>query len=219
MDYYRALDALLLPERCVLCRRRASVDVWCAACAAMMVPAHGCCYRCAGLRQAGHACWPDDAPVTATTTALLDSGPLRRSLATAAHHGAVRSWRAFAGLLARQYLVRDGAPTLVCAVPLTRRAQRIQPCNQRQLLAATFAALLALPMGPTFTLNRQRRQATHGNEAQVLHGWHIVLVTDVIFTGQSVWEAAQLLRAAGSKSVDVAAVTRRGEASLGLLNS
>lgn len=215
MDYRPILDALLLPERCLLCRRRASVEVWCAFCAVMMVPAHSRCYRCAGPRQLGHACWPDGASVTSTTTVFIDSQPLRRSLATATRNAAVRSWQALGATLARQYVTRDDAQTLVCAVPLTPRQQRSQPLDQRQLLAATFAQIHSFALGPSLTLQVKRRQQRAAKNSARLIGCHVVLVTDVLHTGESVWQAAQALSAAGSKSIDVVAVTRRGDEPLG----
>lgn len=217
MDCRHICDALLLPRRCVLCRRRAFVDVWCAECVKMMTPAHDRCYRCAGPRQTGHACWSPAAPIDSTTTVFLDSGPLRRSLATATRHAATESWRALAAILARQYLQREGAATFVYAVPLTRRAQRTQACDQRKLLATTLAALLSLPMGPSLPCDFRRHQTTKKTGVHRLSGCHVVLVTDVIHTGQSVWQAAQLFRDQASKSVDVLAVTRRGEEPLGPL--
>ncbi|MEX2532627.1 MAG: phosphoribosyltransferase [Nitriliruptoraceae bacterium] len=183
----------------------------------MMAPAHRRCYRCAGSRQAGHACWSTTAPIDSTTTVFLDSGPLRRSLATATRYAAADSWRALAAMLARQYLLREGSETFVYAVPLARRAQRTQACDQRKLLATTFAALLTLPVGPTLPYRLRRHQTTGRTGAKRLSGCHVVLVTDVIHTGQSVWAAAQLFRDEASKSIDVVAITRRGEEPLGPL--
>lgn len=215
MAITRALDALLLPERCVLCRRRAFVDVWCAACAAMIVPANGRCYRCGGSPQHGHACWPPGAPVDSTTIALIDSGPLRRTLRTAARYGVTASWQAFGVALARKYLLRDGAPTVVCAIPLPLAQQRKQPHDQRTLLAATFAHTLSLPLGPALSRRVRSRQIMRSAVVPTRIDCHVVLVTDVLHTGSSVWAAAEQFREAGSKRVDVVAVTRRGEQPLG----
>lgn len=114
-----------------------------------------------------------------------------------------------AQVLARRYVIRDQLPTLVCAVPLSPRAARTQPIDQRLRLADTFALAAGLHRGPRFTVHRRAR----ANRAlpTVLSDTAVVLVTDVIGDDAMAMRAVDRLERAGVFLVDVAALTRIGD--------
>jgi len=99
-------------------------------------------------------------------------------------------------------------------VRLTRRTERAQALNPRQLLARTFATDLGLAQGPPMTVTRRRRPLG-ATVSSAWAGYHVVLVTDLIETGRDLSQAAELVRAHGCTGVDVVAVTRHGDYALG----
>jgi predicted amidophosphoribosyltransferase len=217
MPIHPAFDALILPRRCVLCRRRADVPVWCAACTQAIAVAASACYRCGGHSLTQHACWPPGTPIAATTTAYSDSLALRRTLHTAAKHDVHDVWESFGATLARRYVIRIAPHTIVFATPSRKASRRAQQDVHCQRLARAFATSCGLPLGPQ--LIPKRRPARHDPTTQqsLVEGRHVVLVTDMFATGVALWNTAQWLKANGSRTVDVVAVMRQGDHPLGRL--
>lgn len=211
MNLLPVFDAFFAPSRCVLCRKRIATGDWCEPCAAATKTSAKTCYRCGSARQTHHACWPDGSAVGATVVAYDDSLGLRRVLTSAVRHGVQSVFEDAARLLASRYMVREGRPTVVCAVPLAKRAARTQPFNQRAVLAKTFADTADLARGPTLTV--ANRQASGRHDETVFDGTHVVLVTDVI-GDEALSAAVRLCDAHNVRRVDVVAVVRYGDDSL-----
>ena len=211
MNLLPLFDAFFAPSRCVLCRKRIATGDWCEPCAAATKTSAKTCYRCGSARQTHHACWPDGSAVGATVVAYDDSLGLRRVLTAAVRHGVQSVFDDAARLLASRYLVRESRPTVVCAVPLAKRALRTQSFDQRAVLAKMFAQSANLAVGPR--LSRTKSQANYRPDSLALDDKFVVLVTDVI-GDEALSAAVRFCDAHNVRRVDVVAVVRYGDDSL-----
>ena len=162
---------------------------------------------------------------TYSRSAALYEGPVREALhalkfsgktALAAPLGDLLLTACAAGLPA--------APDLVVPVPLHRARERERGFNQAVLLGRRLARGLAVPFGgralrrvrstrPQAELSAvERRANVRGafmvRPAAALRGRHVLLVDDVLTTGATVSECAQVVLAAGAASVGVLTVAR-----------
>ncbi len=118
----------------------------------------------------------------------------------------------------------------VCFVPVSQQRLRQRGFNQAQVLAATVARGLELPLLTLFAhsghqthqlgLNRQQRRANLRRQFRLLPGLivpqQLLLIDDVITTGATVNQLCRLLRHAGVKQIEVwtlaiTAANRRGQ--------
>jgi ComF family protein len=184
--------------RCPLCRRRAALE-------------EGCCAAC---REGLFEPWGD------REHAFLGVYQGRLELAVEAYkfRSATRLTELFAPALAAVVAERGWGLELVCAVPLHASRERGRGFNQAELLARAVAAHLKLPYRAVLARTRKtRQQAKLGGEARFqnvqgafvchpLRSERVLLVDDVVTSGATTLACTQALRAAGARSVRVAAV-------------
>lgn len=112
-------------------------------------------------------------------------------------------------------------------VPLSRRRLRTRGYDQARLLAEAVAARKGWPCVPTIEKTRhtraqsglRRREARRANAAgayrvtaeESVKGKDLLLVDDIVTTGETLMECARMLRSAGAKSVTALTVARRKE--------
>jgi ComF family protein len=118
----------------------------------------------------------------------------------------------------------------VCFVPVSQQRLRQRGFNQAQVLAATVARGLQLPLLTLFAhsghqthqlgLNRQQRRANLRRQFRLLPDLalplQLLLIDDVITTGATVNQLCRLLRRAGVQQIEVwtlaiTAASRRGQ--------
>jgi len=133
---------------------------------------------------------------------------------------------------ASQHYQQQAAVTAqaVCFVPVSPQRLRQRGFNQAQVLAATVARCLQLPLLTLFAhsghqthqlgLNRQQRRANLRRQFRLLPDLslpaQLLLVDDVITTGATVNQLCRLLRRAGVQQIEVwtlaiTAANRRGQ--------
>lgn len=131
-----------------------------------------------------------------------------------------------------QHYLQQGPVTAqaVCFVPVSQQRLRQRGFNQAQVLAATVARSLQLPLLTLFAhsghqthqlgLNRQQRRANLRRQFHLLPDLalppQLLLIDDVITTGATVNQLCRLLRRAGVQQIDVwtlaiTAASRRGQ--------
>jgi ComF family protein len=131
--------------------------------------------------------------------------------------------RVLGELLARYLKKRgDSLPEIIIPVPLGTRRYRERGYNQARELALPIHRALGLPLRSDLivrqretleqaTLDRKRRRKNiRGAFALIgtLQARHVAIVDDVVTTGSTVTEIANLLRKAGAQRVEVWAVAR-----------
>ena len=126
--------------------------------------------------------------------------------------------RPFARLMARCLEGRpEGRPDLICWAPLSRERLRERGFDQAELLAREVGRLLSVPVRPVLEKVRDtapqsgledlsaRRANARGAYALLpgadLTGLRVVLVDDVVTSGSTLGECAELLRRSGAESV------------------
>ena len=220
---------LLWPPACGACGR--GLDAipklgLCAACADGLEPNLGRrCSRCDVPSADGGVCGDcQDQPrgFAQLRAPWLYLGALTRLVAATKYRGRDDLVGAQARLIwhdpAARALVRAGA--VLVPVPLGRRRARHRGFNQSATLARQLARLSGVPVHhalqrcrETLPQSRLRVAQRSANVQQVfvcrnLHAAHVVLVDDVVTSGETVHQAALALRAAGALGVYVVALAR-----------
>lgn len=102
---------------------------------------------------------------------------------------------------------------VVTAVPMTRKAQRRRGYNQAELVANDFAARVNIPYGaivhkvketvPQEKLGAKERSANLEGafRADECKGQRVLIIDDVLTTGQTIHEVARALKKAGARRV------------------
>lgn len=131
--------------------------------------------------------------------------------------------RQLATLAARRLELGSGPlPDAIAAIPLGERRRRQRGYNQAEVVAATFAAPVSLPLVRGLVRQRETApQASRGEHARRANvagafGWHgseldgaaLWLVDDVLTTGATAEAAASVLRSAGARRVDALVIAR-----------
>ncbi len=228
----RPLAALLFPAHCRLCRAPVSGDPdlcpgclhdlpWleaaCAQCARPLVQAHGpaLCGDC-----------QRHTPAFDAATALLHYQPPTDYLVQRFKFaGELALAPLLAGLLATKIAARPSTlPGLLIPVPLHPSRLRERGFNQATELARVLARRLGLSVGhrlckrvkrtePQSTLPVKQRRANLRNAFTLtsrLTAGHIAIVDDVMTSGHTSEELAQVLKQAGARRVEVWVIARAG---------
>lgn len=225
----RLLDAVL-PPRCLLCGVQAiEVRGLCAACHADMPRNRCCCLRCA---------LPLEHPAAECGTCLRHEPPFTRAWAPFRYAHPLDMLEArfkfrrdlAAGRVLSELMIQaarsDQPPVLperLYCVPLHSARLRERGYNQTLELARPLAQALGLPLDHQSLIRVRSTQAQTGLDAsQRRHNLqaafamapdavlpdHVAILDDVMTTGATLRECAQVLRRAGVARVDVWALAR-----------
>jgi predicted amidophosphoribosyltransferase len=208
------MRALLLPSRCLACRRRADMP-WCEVCATEVRRLPAGCERCAAPGRSGHGCWPFDAPIDATVSDYAYEGPVAAAILTAKDGGARRGWGPLAAPLAARLAGEDhavDAVTWVTSVPARVRERGI---DHARAIAQVVAPGLGAPLVRLLEVLPGRAHAERYRATVELPGTAVALVDDVLTTGVTAWRAAAALRDAGADRVVLVTLARAGGHPLG----
>lgn len=223
----RRLSAVLLAPRCLVCSEagHAGLDL-CTDCIAALPWNRDACRQCGlPLRAESADCLPcaEGAPPYAVTQAVLRYDfPIDRLLPRFKFHGDLAAGAVLAELMhwALDPLER---PQLLIPVPLHRARLRQRGYDQALELARALSRECGLPLcadrlfrrratHPQTELGAAARQenvrAAFGLRAGAPLPAHVALVDDVMTTGATVSECAEVLLASGVERVDVWAIAR-----------
>lgn len=225
----RALVDLLVPSLCDGCGARARPP-WCDACeaAAQRQRPADPCPRCAGAAGPGHACWSAAVPIEATTALSTWSGTVARAVL----HAKLAGRREVLSALGRRVAALvPTTPEVVVPVPTDRRRARRRGLDHTRVLATAVAAELAVPVVSALRtglrLPDRGAAATQGHgplpvgavrttaAAHRVTGRAVLVVDDVVTTGETLAAAVAALHAVGAASCAAAVVARAGAHPLG----
>ncbi|MFN2558010.1 MAG: ComF family protein [Nitriliruptorales bacterium] len=228
MPLFDALLALLAPERCVACGRRATPP-WCDPCsaAADRLRAGAGCPRCGG-RSAPHPCWRRDVAIVRTVVAFHYSGPVAAAVVAGKARGAWAAWELLGRHLAAAVVAaQDVDVEVVTWVPPDERRQRDRGFDHAGCLAGPVAAELGVPLRRLLVARPGRPdQARLPPRARMalpddaftavgaLPGRSVLLVDDVLTTGATARAAARTLVGAGAAPIRLAVLARAGDHAL-----
>jgi ComF family protein len=211
MRVFTALWEVLFPyiPRCVVCGTEKDVSAYlCPSCAVEMDTLRMGQTNAAG--KSAHAAYGYDGPAARIVQSYKYGGSrwLSAFMAQAMLQAAANAHTEF---------------DCICHVPLHSKKRRQRGFDQAELLAKRIAALTGKPCltaikrirnTPSQTkLNAvERKENMRGafKPAQAVHG-RVLLVDDVLTTGATVAECADVLKAAGAQSVTVLTFARAGE--------
>jgi predicted amidophosphoribosyltransferase len=210
-----ALVELLAPSRCLACRARGPMP-WCAACDANVVRIGHGCQRCGGRSGRGHACWPTRAPVDATVALYDYAGPVAATIRTAKLGGAHGAWPLLGHALTERLLAAEVDVDVVTWVPTPAERARRRGYDHAALLGRAVASGLGLPgVALLHARTHLRGDVYRFRPPADLPGTRMLLVDDVLTTGQTAARAAGVLRAHGGDGIVLAVVARAGAHPLG----
>lgn len=213
---------VLLPSACALCGV-VQAEVVCMSCAASLLAPAARCPHCALRTARGRACAACVAapPAIDAACTLGDYAPPQDQLVLALKAGtALPLARWFAEALAARISIGDlPLPDLLIPVPLAPSRLAMRGFNQAWEIARPLARMLDIDADATL-LTRQRdtvtqraldlrarqdnmRGAIAMTRAVALKDRHIGIVDDVMTTGATLREAAQVLKAHGAARVTV----------------
>ena len=146
---------------------------------------------------------------------LYYTGVVRQSLHRYKFSGAAAYYRIYAEMMAACLNEQELQPDLVTWVPLSRKRLRRRGYDQAKLLAEEVARLTGLPCEQTLekARNNPAQSGTSGAEERQKNvqgvyrtvtsfaGEHVLLVDDIVTTGATLSEAAEMLLEAGAEEV------------------
>jgi ComF family protein len=231
----RACCDLLLPAACLLCGERlppaAPATAFCPDCRdGMPQPAPARCPVCAiahrSLTPSLHhceACLRQPPPFARVHAVGPYTGALQEAIQRFKYQGQLPLERPLGKLLADTVLAAGGRrPDLLVPVPLHLHRLRERGYNQSLQLARQLGRQLKAPVTPGLLQRTRATTSQQGLDAVTrgsnlrgafaatapLHGRHLLLVDDVMTTGATVRECAEVLRKAGAVSVEIAVLGR-----------
>ena len=217
---------MALPQRCELCAGVSGTALVCGACMRDLPWLARACPVCA-LPSGGSVCGQclsDPPPFDATIAAFSYAFPIDRLIHSLKYQGrlALAEWCADAILAQRGNSGAGSRPDRLVALPLAVPRQRERGYNQALEIARVIGARSGVPLLPR-GLSRvratppqaalpwaERAKNVRGAFAcdLDLSGLTVALVDDVMTTGASLAEAAQILKASGAASVENWVVAR-----------
>ena len=228
----RACCDLLLPPACLLCDARLPVGhpaaEFCPTCAAG-IPARptACCRVCAEPLSAPGpdlcaACRQQPPPFARVHTVAPYAGTLQDAVQRFKYRSQLVLERPLGTLLATAVAHGGARPDLIVPVPLHRDRLRERSYNQALQLARQVGRRLAVPVAPAVLCRTRATTPQQGLDAVARRGnlrgafavtgavssRRILLIDDVMTTGTTVRECAEVLRRAGAASVEVAVLGR-----------
>ena len=224
----RSLGMLLIPPRCVCCELIQNSPLntgLCERCFELIL-FNEACERCdfpLAAHPAGGGCRMRPTSVAAIRAPHLYGGPIAELIKAIKFDHRSDLATPLAQLLAKDLRATDLALRSDCIipVPLGRKRLRERGHNQAALLARGLARAWGLPIHYALQRRRETRsqsllpQHERAHNLQdafetrsSLEGRSILLVDDVVTTGQTVAKAAEVLRAGGAGPVHVVAAAR-----------
>lgn len=230
MSVLAPLLDVLFPPRCAACRellsaREEAVPLlsFCVGCGESLEPIDRCCETCGlpGEASPCDACLMSPPPFDRARAAFHYGGAISDVLHRYKYEDHPEFARPLAAHLARLDLE---PPDLVLPVPLHAARRRSRTYDQALYLAQALARARGWRLEPglvTRVRATERQVGRHRDErvanvagAFVVHGdvkgLSVLLVDDVVTTGATAAECARVLKAAGARLVQVAAVARAG---------
>jgi ComF family protein len=224
-EYAEALSDLFYPQRCVGCGRRAS-DVLCGGCVEALPEIKGpLCRRCgvptAFETFACEACKDVDLSFEGARAPLRYEGVGEKLVQALKYHAYTRVVDRVAAPLMAGAMDRDaGHFDLAVPVPLHRSRLAKRGFNQADLLARGVAARISTRVSDTLKVVRRTRDQVHLSaperranvggafEAREKVRGRILLVDDVLTTGATMNECAEVLLQAGADEVHALSLCR-----------
>ncbi|MGC4000042.1 MAG: phosphoribosyltransferase family protein [Anaeromyxobacter sp.] len=219
-----ALLALVYPPRCAACRAPVEAEPFCAVCAEALEPVPPGCARC-GQPGPDALCGGCRAAPPAFDTVQaggLLGGPLADAIHAFKYGARPALARPLGAWLAAQVSPPPGAA--IVSVPLARARRVARGYDQAALLADALAraagrgrrrlrGVLRRVRETPPQVGRSRAERAHNvagafRATRSLAGLDVVLVDDVVTTGATAGAAAEALRQAGARSVQVIALAR-----------
>jgi ComF family protein len=230
MRWWLKLDRALWPVDCVFCGGRIKVGTApvCSACSDDLPWIRYCCRRC-GLPlmsepPAGVACGTCQErplPFRKIVAPLRYAFPVDAALKACKFHRALHYLPAFEELLSAAIERLPGDVDALLPVPLFWRRQAMRGFNQADELCKLVARRLRLPVTRHVVRTRatvyqsglkapERRRNLRGAFAARarMPAKHVVIIDDVVTTGETCVQVGNVLRRAGARDVSVLAVAR-----------
>ncbi len=226
---WRRLQFALLPPHCLLCGQRSdSPRDLCAACAADLIRNRICCPRCASPLSAPAPlcgeCLEHAPPFAATFAPFVYGHPLDLLLTRLKFGRSLAAGRVLSELwIDALHEMPPARPELLIPVPLHAGRLRERGYNQALELAKPLARALANPLrDDVLTRTRATPAQSHLDAPtrrrnlrgaftlvdNVVLPAHVAIVDDVMTTGATLRECADVLARAGVARVDVWALAR-----------
>ncbi len=205
----RAVLDLLAPPRCLACGRPAELP-WCPRCARQVRRLDPGCVRCGARREAGHPCWPADAPIVGTVARFDYRGPVTAAVTGAKLRGAWAAWEPLADRLSAAVAERPPEVDAVTWITTPGARVRERGGDHAKVLAAAVARRLRMPLVRLLDAQPTSDDRDHYRARYPLPGSRVLLVDDVVTTGATAVRAAQVLREAGADEVHLAVLARAG---------
>lgn len=231
-NWTNIVQQLTYPSTCVLCGAPGEEDRdLCPGCHRDLPHNHHPCPRCAQpLPESASPdmpcgeCQKSPPRFDSCLAAFRYESPLDHLIGNLKFHGRLSHGRLLAELLGRYLQQRqEQLPQLIIPVPLHPSRLRERGFNQALELAQPIGRLLNIPVAstlcirnrataPQLGLDRKARRRNVRGAFELrgeLTAEHVVLVDDVVTTGNTVNELAIQLRRHGAKQIEVWAVARR----------
>jgi ComF family protein len=224
------LGQALLPNACVFCggRRKHGESRICEPCHADLPWIDKACARCAGLQvaQLPHgvhcvACQQDPPPFEAAVAPLAYAFPVDAAIKALKFRRKLFYAPLFAGILAESMLSLPAGIDALLPVPLHWRRQALRGFNQATEIARPIGRISGIPLiGNVIRvratpyqsgLAAQRRQGKLRGAFSIrgaLDARHVLIIDDVITTGETCRQISRTLLDAGVGRVSILAVAR-----------
>jgi ComF family protein len=221
MAFFETLVSLVAPHSCILCGQEG--QVFCERCAGKtVIVKQPTCYRCNRLSDYGQTCAScrPSTQLSGVVVAAYYGGPVKELI----HELKYERARASAAVLARMLAsgLQDMRFDLVTAVPTDPARRRVRGYNQAELVAKAISKETGLPyvdvllrVKPIHQVGAHRslrleqiKGAFMSHKELFIKDARVLVVDDVVTTGATLAECAEVLKKAGAKQVWGAAVAR-----------
>jgi len=213
--------SLIAPHTCLICKQEGALI--CKTCRIALPSAPSQCYRCGVISEQNKTCsrCRRQSPLDSVHVATSYEGASKDLLWQLKFNRARQAARTAADLM-NNMMPRLPDSTLLVHVPTATARVRLRGYDQAALISRSFAAHRGLPWAGVLariTNDRQVGARRHVRIQQMQNAYrvvlphmvqnrHVVLVDDVITTGSSLESAAQVLIAAGARSISAVVFAR-----------